>query len=87
MLINMHTLEAAAGRDDVSRSLKGIIKPRWKQWSEISPFIARCDTKPEVLSKNNGNACALTLKTWLYLSMQTQADIALRSSLGKWTDD
>lgn len=50
MLINMHTLEAAAGRDDVSRSLKGIIKPRWKQQSEISPFIARCDTKPEVLS-------------------------------------
>lgn len=62
MLINMHTLEAAAGRgrDDVSRSLKGVIKRRWKHRREMSPFTAGWDTKPEVVSAHNGNACALT---------------------------
>lgn len=60
MLIDMHTLEAAAGRDDVSCALKGIIKAHWKHRGEMSPFTAGWATEPQVLSKHNGNACALT---------------------------
>lgn len=74
----MQTLEAVVGwgRDDASHSLKSIIKPHWKQRRETSPFTARCGTKPEVPSKHNGNACALTtVKTWLYLNMQIQPHI------------
>lgn len=81
MLINMHKWEAVVGcsRDDVSLSLKGIIKVCWKQRIELSSFIALFETKPEVLSKHNGNVCALTtVKTWLYLFMQIQANIVLR---------
>lgn len=42
MLINMHKWEAVVGcsRDDVSLSLKGIIKVCWKQRIELPSFIA-----------------------------------------------
>lgn len=75
-------MQRRAGGDDVSLSLKGIIKVCWKQRIELSSSSARFEIKPEVLSRHNGNASALTtVKTWLHLSMQMQTNIVLRSCL------
>lgn len=57
----------------------------WKQRIELSSFIALFEINPEVLSRHNGNASALTtVKTWLYLCMQIQTNIVLRSCRDYW---